>query len=79
MEVEEQRRREMVERRKEDVIRATATKTGQSAQLLRAINRRTFNAPTDSLTDNRRDDIDILAPYVVYDMAAERDTDYTVL
>ena len=49
MELEEQRRREMVERQKEDMIREIAAATGQSSQMLRAINRRAYNAPIDSL------------------------------
>ena len=54
MELEEQQRREMVERQKEDMNRFIAAATGQSAQMLRAINRRAYNAPTDSSSDEKR-------------------------
>ena len=48
MESEELERREIIERHKADMIRLTATDTGTSAHLLRALSRRTFNAPTES-------------------------------
>ena len=76
MELEEQQRREMVERHKEDMIRESAAATGQSAQMLRAIHRRAYNAPTDSWIGARRDDIDVLAQYVVDDMAVEQNRRY---
>ena len=71
MELEEQQRREMVERQKEDMIREIAAATGQSAQMLRAINRRASNTPYNSLTDDRRHDIDGLAQVVLDAMVVE--------
>ena len=64
-ELEEQQRREMVDWKKEDMIREIAAATGQSAQMLRAISRRAYNTTTDRLTVNRRDDIDICAKKVL--------------
>ena len=58
MELEEQERREIVERQKEDMIRQIAGATGQSAQMLRAMNKIRFNASTTSLTDDRSVDVD---------------------
>ena len=58
IELEEQQRREKVERQKEDMIREIAAAAGQSAQMLRAIYRRAYNALIDSLIVNRIDDID---------------------
>ena len=40
MELQEQEQREIDERQKEDMIRQMAADTGQSAQMLRAINRK---------------------------------------
>ena len=40
--------------------------------MLRAINRRAYNAPVGRLADDRTDDIDGLAQDVVDDMAAEQ-------
>ena len=57
MELESERRREMVERQKDDMIREIATTTGQLARMMRSIIRRANNAPTDNLTDDRRNDI----------------------
>ena len=67
MELEEQRRREMVERQKDDMIRQIATATCQSAHMLRAISRKAYNAPPASLTDDIRDDTDVCAQTVVDD------------
>ena len=57
MELQEQEQREIAERHKEDMIRQMAAATGQSAQILRAMHRRRFNAPPMSLTVNRSDDL----------------------
>ena len=54
MELEEQQRRQMVERQKAYMIREIASATGQSAQMLRAIDRRACNAPSSSQTEDRR-------------------------
>ena len=71
MELDEPQRREMVERQ-EEMIREIAAANGQSAQMLRAMNRRAYNAPTDSLADDRSDGIDALAQYVVDGVVVER-------
>ena len=42
MELEEQKRREIIGRQKEDVIRQIAATTGQSAQMFSAMHRRAF-------------------------------------
>ena len=39
---------------------------------MRAISRRAYNAPSDSVTNDRRYDIDALAQYVVDGMVAEQ-------
>ena len=54
------------------MIRAIAAATGQSAQTLSAISRRAYNAPSSRQTDDRRDDICVLAHDVVDDMEALR-------
>ena len=63
----------MIKIQKEDIIReiATTTTTDQSAQMLRAITRIAYNAPSSSQTDDIIYDIDVLAQTVVYDMGAE--------
>ena len=53
MELQEQEQREIAERQKDDMIRQIASATGQSAQMLRALNRRIFNTLPDSLADSR--------------------------
>jgi hypothetical protein len=58
MELQEQEQREIAERQKDDTIRQIAAATGQSAQMLRALNRRRFNTPPDSLVDSRFEDVD---------------------
>ena len=65
MELQEQEQRELVERQKEDMIRQIAAATGQSAQMLRALNRRRFNTPPDSLADSRNQDVDeVIADHI---------------
>ena len=65
MELLEQEQRELVERQKEDMIRQIAAATGQSAQMLRALNRRRFNTPPDSLADSRNQDVDeVIADHI---------------
>ena len=49
--------RETVERQKEHLIRQIAADTRQSAQLLRIMNKKRFNATPISLTDDRSDDL----------------------
>ena len=58
MELQEQEQREIAERQKDDMIRQIAAATGQSAQMLRAFNRKMFNTPSDSLADSRILDVD---------------------
>ena len=65
-ELEEQQRREMVERQEEDMIRDIWSATGESAQMLRANYRRAYNGPSRSQTADRRDDIDVLAQDFVH-------------
>ena len=60
MELQEQEQREIAERQ-EYMIRQMAADTGQSAQILRAMNRRQFNAPPGALADFRINDVDALA------------------
>ena len=72
MEFEEQERREIVERQNEDSIRQITVATGQSAQMLRAMNRIRFNASTSSLTDDRSDYLDNLAHIFVEYRQAEQ-------
>ena len=48
MELEEQTRRDIMERQKEDMIRQIAGATGQSAQTLRAMKKRRLHASTNS-------------------------------
>ena len=55
MELQEQEQREIAERQQEDMIRHMAIDTGQSTQMLRAMNRRIFHADSSSLTDDRND------------------------
>ena len=54
------------------MLREIATTMGQLGQMLRAINSRAYNAPPGSLTDDRRDDVDGFAQYVVDDMVAQQ-------
>ena len=77
MELQEQERREIIGRQKEYVTRLLAAATGQSAQMLSAMNRRAFNEIHSNLTDDRVDDIDALAQPLVDDQRAEQE-DYTV-
>ena len=58
MELQEQEQREIAERQKDDMIRQIAAATGQSAQMLRALNRRRVYTPTDSLADSRFQDFE---------------------
>jgi len=58
MELQEQEQRENAERQKDDMIRQIAAATLQSAQMLRALNRRRFNTPPDSLADSINQDVD---------------------
>ena len=58
LELQEQEQRENAERQKDDMIRQIAAATGQSAQMLRALNRRRFNTPPDSLADSRNQNVD---------------------
>ena len=67
MEREEQERRDMVERQKEDMIIQIAGPTGQSVQMLRSMSRRGFNADPRSLTDDRSDGVNHLAQLFVDD------------
>ena len=47
------------------MIRQIAPATGQSAQMLRALNRRRFNTPPDSLADSRNQDVDeVIADHI---------------
>ena len=47
------------------MIRQIAAATGQSAQMLRALNRRRFNTPPDSLADSRNQDVDeVIADHI---------------
>ena len=73
MELEEQDRREILERQKEDMIRQIAGATGQSAQMLRAMNHRRFNATPNSLIDDRSDEVNNLAQLLVDDHQAEQE------
>ena len=73
MELEEQDRREILERQKEDMIRQIAGATGQSAQMLRAMNHRRFNATPSSLIDDRSDEVNNLAQLLVDDHQAEQE------
>ena len=72
MELEEQEHRETGERQKEGMSRDIAAATGQSAHMLRASNRVAYNAPSGSLTDERRDSVDMLAQNIVYNVVAEQ-------
>ena len=47
MELQEKEQGEIAERRKDDMIRQIAAATGQSAQMLRALNRRRCNTPPE--------------------------------
>ena len=58
MELQEQEQREIAERQKDDMTRQIAAATEQYAQMLRALNRRRFNTPPDSLADSRFQDVD---------------------
>ena len=73
MELEEQDRREILERQKEEMIRQIAGATGQSAQMLRAMNQRRFNATPSSLIDDRSDEVNNLAQLLVDDHQAEQE------
>ena len=53
MELQDQEQREVVETQQEDSIRQIAAATGQSAQMLRALNRIRLNTPPDSLANSR--------------------------
>ena len=65
IELQEQEQREIAERQKDDMIRQIAAATGQSAQMLRALNRRIFNTPPDSLADSRILDVDeVIADHI---------------
>ena len=65
MELQEQEQREIAERQKDDMIRQIAAATGQSAQMLRALNRRRFNTPPDSIAGSRnRDDDEVIADHI---------------
>ena len=47
------------------MIRQMAAATGQSAQMLRALNRRRFNTPPDSLADSRTLDVnEVIADHI---------------
>ena len=59
-ELEELERREIMKRHNEDMIRRSATRTGTSAQLLRALNQSTSYTPTQSLAGSTTDDVDEL-------------------
>ena len=65
MELQEQEQRLLVERQHEDMIRQIAAATGQSAQMLRALNGRIFHTPPDSLADSRNQDADeVIADHI---------------
>ena len=49
----EQEQGEIAERQKDDIIRQIAAATGQSAQMLKALNRRIFYTPLDSMAGSR--------------------------
>ena len=51
-ELQEQEQREVAERQTDDMIRQIAPATGQSAQMLRALNRKRFNTLPDSMGDS---------------------------
>ena len=73
MGLEEQERTEIVERQKEDMSRQIAGATGQSAQMLAAMNRTRFNAKPISLTDGRSDDVNNLSQLLVEDQQEEQE------
>ena len=65
MELQEKEQGEIAERQKDDMIRQIAAATGQSAQMLRALNRRRFNTPPDSTADFRNRDVDeVIADHI---------------
>ena len=72
MELEEQARREIIERQKEDMIRQIAFDTGTLAQHLRPLRRIILNLPTDSLAEARNPDFDALLADQVHDLEEEQ-------
>ena len=53
------------------MVRQIAADTGAPAELLSALNRLTFNTPTDSLVDARHQDVDELIADHVHDLEDE--------
>ena len=53
IEFKEQEQGEIAERQKDDIIRQIAAATGQSAQMLKALNRRIFYSPLDRMAGSR--------------------------
>ena len=73
MELQEQEQREIAERQKDDMIRQIAAATGQSAQMLRAFNRRLLDTPSDSLADSRILDVDaVIADHIQHQEEEQR-------
>ena len=55
------------------MIRQIAVATGRSAQMLRALNRRRFNTPPDSLADSRNQDVDeVIADHIHHQEEEQR-------
>ena len=65
LELQEPEQGEIAERQKDDMIRQMAAATGQSAQMLRALNGRIFNTPPDSTGDFINRDVDeVIADHI---------------
>ena len=73
MEFQEQEQRDIAGIQKEDMIRQMSAATGQSAQILRAMHRRRFNAPPMSLAVHRSDDLSEYARQVLENQQLEKE------
>ena len=72
MEFEEQERREIIARDKEDMTRHIASDIGAPVRFLRAFNRITFNTRTEDLVDSRTQDVYALIADHVHELEEEQ-------